>query len=313
MRVAQDNQPFKERYTIQDLEGLSRIQAHTIRIWEKRYDLLHPIRLGNNVRYYSHKDLQKILNVAALYHQGFKISRIASLAEADLEETVRKEMLVDHQGDFAGHSLRMAMLNFDHALFDQTIHLLLAQKTFREVFRTVFLPFLNDVGLMWQTSVITVAHEHFLTNLLRQKILYQIDQLHAITVDPDQKIFVLFLPDCEVHELGLLYAQYELMLHGCRTIYLGQSVPLESLSDLQTAFPAIIFITAFTIHPQDDKVADYLKNVSKNLLRKGYDELWVSGRKIHNPNSRVKIKGIRYIMGADEFIESIRSLLSLPS
>lgn len=314
MMVAKDNQPFKERYTIQDLEGLSGIQAHTIRIWEKRYDLLHPIRLGNNVRYYSHKNLQKLLNVAALYHQGFKISRIASLTEADLEETVRKEMLVDHQGDFAGHSLRMAMLNFDHALFDQTIHLLLAQKTFREVFRTVFLPFLNEIGLMWQTSVITVAHEHFLSNLLRQKILYQIDQLHAITVDPDQKVFVLFLPDCEVHELGLLYAQYELMLHGCRTIYLGQSVPLESLSDLQTAFPAIIFITSFTIHPQDDKVADYLKSVSKNLLRKGYDELWVSGRKIHNPNIRVKIKGIRYIMGADEFIESIRSLLSrLPS
>ena len=79
----------------------------------------------------------------------------------------------------------------------------------RDRFRTVFLPFLNDIGLMWQTSVITVAHEHFLSNLLRQKILYQIDQLHAITADPDQKVFVLFLPDCEVHEIGLLYAQYE--------------------------------------------------------------------------------------------------------
>lgn len=308
--VAQDNHPFKERYTIQDLEGLSGIQAHTLRIWEKRFDLLHPMRSGNNVRYYSHKDLQKLLNIAALYHQGYKISRIASLTEADLEETVRKEMLVDYQGDYAGLSLRMAMLNYDHVLFDQTIHLLLAQKTFREVFRTVFLPFLNDIGLMWQTSVITVAHEHFLSNLLRQKILYQIDQLHAITVVPEQKVFVLFLPDNEVHELGLLYAQYELMLHGCRTIYLGQSVPLESLSDLQTSFPAIIFITSFTIHPQDDKVVDYLKSVSKNLLRKGCDELWVSGRKVQNPNAREKIKGIRYIKGADEFIESVRSLLS---
>ena len=308
--VTQEHQPFKERYTIQDLESLSGIQAHTLRIWEKRYDLLHPMRAGNNVRYYSHQDLRKLLNIAALYHQGHKISRIASLPEAELEETVRKEMLVDHRGDFAGHSLRMAMLNYDHALFDQTIHLLLSQKTFREVCRTVFLPFLNDIGLMWQTSVITVAHEHFLSNLLRQKILYQIDQLHAITADPDQKVFVLFLPDCEVHEIGLLYAQYELMLHGCRTIYLGQSVPLESLSDLQTAFPAIIFVTSFTIHPQDGQVVDYLKGVSKNLLRKGSDELWVSGRKIHNPENRGKIKGIRYILGADEFIESIRSLLS---
>lgn len=308
--MAQENKPFKERYTIHDLESLSGIQAHTLRIWEKRYDLLHPIRSGNNVRFYSHKDLQKLLNIAALYHQGHKISRIAALSDAELEETVRKEMLVDHEGDFAGHSLRMAMLNYDHALFDQTIHLLLAQKTFREVFRTVFLPFLNDIGLMWQTGVITVAHEHFLSNLLRQKILFQIDQLPAIPIDPDKKVFVLFLPDNEVHELGLLYAQYELMLYGCRTIYLGQSVPVESLSDLQNAFPAIFFITSFTIHPQDDKVVDYLKSISKNLLRNGKDELWVSGRKIHHPANREKIKGIRYIMGADELIETVRTLVT---
>lgn len=310
--MTKENQPFKEQYTIHDLESLSGIHAHTLRIWEKRYDLLHPVRSGNNVRYYGHKDVQKLLNIAALYHQGYKISRIASLNVSDLEETVRKELLVEHQGDFAGHSLKMAMLNYDHALFDQTMHLLLAQKTFREVFRTVLLPFLNDIGLMWQTSVITVAHEHFLSNLMRQKILYQIDHLHAITAVQDQKVFVLFLPDGEVHEIGLLYAQYELMLHGCRTIFLGQSVPLESLSDLQTAFPAIIFITHFTIHPEDDKVGDYLKNVSKNLLRKGRDELWVSGQKVNNSENRGKIKGIKYILGADEFIESVRSLLSQP-
>lgn len=303
--MKQQNQPFKDRYTIQDLDRLSDIQAHTLRIWEKRYDLLHPMRSGNNVRYYSHADLQKLLNIAALYHQGYKISRIASLSGTDLEETVRKEMLVDHKGDYAGHSLRLAMLNYDHALFDQTIHLLLSQKTFREVFRTVFLPFLNDIGLLWQTGVITIAHEHFLSNLLRQKILYQIDQLHTTLPNPDQKVFVLYLPDNEVHELGLLYAQYELILHGHRTIYLGQSVPLESLSDLQTVFPSIVFVTHLTLQPQDEKIVDYLKAASKNLLRKGKDEIWVSGRKIQNLKPRAKIQGIRYIMGADEFIDSI--------
>ncbi len=303
--MTQENQPFKERYTIHDLESLSGVQAHTLRIWEKRYDLLHPMRSGNNVRYYSHQDLLKLLNIATLYHQGYKISKIASLSEKHLEETVRQEMLVDQKGDYTGHSLRMAMMNYDHALFGQTIDLLLSQKTFREVFRTVFLPFLNDVGLMWQTGVITIAHEHFLSNLLRQKILYQIDQLNTPIHRPDQKLFVLFLPDSEVHELGLLYSQYELLLHGHRTIYLGQSVPVESLSDLKTVFPEIIFITSFTIHPPEEKIGEYLKNISKSLLRKGSDELWVSGRKIHNLKTRAKIQGIRYIMGPDEFIASI--------
>jgi len=303
--VSQENEPFKDRYTIQDLENLSGIQAHTLRIWEKRYDLLNPVRAGNNVRYYCHKELQKLLNVAALYHHEYKISKIAALSPAELRETVQKVMLTDQTDDFAAHSLRMAMINYDQALFDQTTQQLLSRKSFRDVFRTVFLPFLNDIGVLWQTGVITVAHEHFLSNLLRQKILAQIDQLHAIPARHDAKVFVLFLPVNEVHELGLLYSQYELLLHGHRTIYLGQSVPLESLCDLQTVFPSITFVASCTIHPLDDKLVDYLKGVANDILRKGKDELWVSGRKIQSLEIRPKLHGVKYLLSPEAFLSGL--------
>ena len=303
--VAQDHQPYKERYTIQDLENLSGIQAHTLRIWEKRYDLLHPVRAGNNVRYYCHGELQRLLNISALYHHDYKISKIAALSESELIETVRKKTLSDVSGDYATHSLKLAMLNYDQAQFDQTTQQLLSQMSFRDCFRTVFLPFLNEIGLLWQTGVITVAHEHFLSNLFRQKILYQIDQLHTTTIRQDAKVFVLFLPVNELHELGLLYSHYELLLHGHRSIYLGESVPVEALCDIQAGFPAITFITSCTIYPQDEKIKNYLKDISTNLLRRGKDELWVSGRKFNDPKSREKLHGVRYILTPDDFLKII--------
>jgi DNA-binding transcriptional MerR regulator len=303
--VAQENQPFKERYTIQDLENLSGIQAHTLRIWEKRYNLLHPVRAGNNVRYYCHGELQKLLNIAALYHHDYKISKIAALSESDLIETVRKQTLLDVSGDYASHSLKLAMLNYDQTLFDQTAQQLLSQMSFRDCFRTVFLPFLDEIGLLWQTGVITVAHEHFLSNLLRQKILNQIDQLHSTPPLTDAKVFVLFLPVNELHELGLLYSHYELLLHGHRSVYLGQSVPVEALCDIQAGFPAITFITSCTIYPKDEKIRNYLNDISSNLLRKGKDELWVSGRKFNDPKTREKIHGVRYILSPDDFLKAI--------
>ena len=304
-RERNQDQPFKERYTIQDLENLSGIQAHTLRIWEKRYELFCPLRAGNNVRYYNHKDLQKMLNVAALYHHGYKISKIAAYTDAALMEAVRKETLSDTTGDFALHSLKVAMLTFDEPLFNQTVQQLLSKKSFRDVFQTVFLPLLQQTGLMWQTDTITVAQEHFLSNLLRQKILNQIGQLQGIPSSASKKVYVLFLPAGEVHELGLLYSYYELSLHGLRTIYLGQSVPIDSLKDLQQYFPKIVFVTSFTIQPQEEDLHDYVLQLTAGVLRKGKDEIWISGRKIQSPRMRTKIQGVHYILKPEDFLKKM--------
>lgn len=304
-KTGAEDLPFKERYTIQDLENLSGIQAHTLRMWEKRYNLLHPVRAGNNVRYYSPQDLLKWLNVTALYHQGLKISKIAALSNKELQEHVKQATQSDASGQLIIHTLKTAMMTFDQPLFDATIGPLLVQKPFREVFRTVCIPLLQETGLMWQTNTITVAHEHFLSNLLRQKLLHQIELLMARPSSNSKKVYVLFLPSNEVHELGLLYSYYELLIHGHRCIYLGQSVPLDALQDVKTYFPRLIYITAFTIYPADEHLKDYLHTISRDLLRKGKDELWVSGRKIQPASCRPALAGIHYLLSPEAFLKKL--------
>jgi DNA-binding transcriptional MerR regulator len=297
------NQPFKERFTIQDLENLSGIQAHTIRIWEKRYDLLQPKRAGNNVRYYSQEDLQKLLNISTLYHHQFKISRLASMSDEELVEQVRRETLSGNHDAYVIHALKLSMLTYNQPLFDETFRKLQVSKSFREIFTGIFYPLLNEVGLMWQTGTITIAHEHFISNLIRQKILLQIEQLQSASFAPDVKTFVLYLPVNEIHELGLLYSHFELLQHGYRSIYLGQSVPVNVLHDLQAHYPEICFVTSFTIEPADDKVKEYLKEISTSLLRPGMDEFWASGRKIRALATRPRLKGIKYILSPDDFLK----------
>ncbi len=299
------DQPFKDRYTIQDLENLSGIQAHTIRIWEKRYDLLHPLRAGNNVRYYSQEDLLKLLNISTLYKQHYKISRLASMDEAELLETIRKESMQGMSDDFTSHAFKLAMLNYDQPLFDQTFMEVSRHRSFREIFSSIFIPLLNDIGMMWQTDTITIAHEHFLSNLVRQKILLQVEHLQSAQSVPGARTFVLFLPANEVHELGLLYSHYEICAHGHRSIYLGQSVPEEALGNLQSIYPGITFVTSMTTHPTDEKLETYLSNISSSLLRKGKDELWVSGRKIHALSSRTAFSGVKLILSQEDFLKAL--------
>ena len=303
--AASVDQPFKDRYTIQDLENLSGIQAHTIRIWEKRYDLLHPLRAGNNVRFYSQEDLLKLLNISTLYKQRYKISRIASMNDDELLETIRKESIQGLSEDFASHSFKLAMLNYDQPLFDQTFKELSKHKSFREIFSSIFIPLLNEIGMMWQTDTITIAHEHFLSNLVRQKILLQVEQLQSAQTVPGARTFVLFLPANEVHELGLLYSHYEICSHRPRSIYLGQSVPEEALGNLQSVYPGITFVTSMTTHPTTENLEAYLANFSTTILRKGKDELWVSGRKIQNLAANPTHKGVRLIHHQNDFLKAL--------
>ena len=303
--AASVDQPFKDRYTIQDLENLSGIQAHTIRIWEKRYDLLHPLRAGNNVRFYSQEDLLKLLNISTLYKQRYKISRIASMNDDELLETIRKESIQGLSEDFASHSFKLAMLNYDQPLFDQTFKELSKHKSFREIFSSIFIPLLNEIGMMWQTDTITIAHEHFLSNLVRQKILLQVEQLQSAQTVPGARTFVLFLPANEVHELGLLYSHYEICSHRHQSIYLGQSVPEEALGNLQSVYPGITFVTSMTTHPTTENLEAFLANFSTTILRKGKDELWVSGRKIQNLAANTTHKGVRLIHHQNDFLKAL--------
>ena len=285
---------IKSEFTIKDLENFSGIKAHTIRIWEKRYNLLVPNRTDSNIRYYDIQNLQKLLNVSLLNNNGLKISRIADLPDSQIAVKVRELVAKEGANTQASNSFKLAMLNFDENLFNVTYNNLIAQSSLRDVFKNVFLPFLNEIGLLWQVNSITPAHEHFITNLIKQKIHINIERLQLSSPTNFDRIFVLYLPINEIHELGLLYLHFELLLHGYQSIYLGQSVPVANLNDVQKVYNSICFVTYLTVEPSKLSVQEYVNKVKEEVLDESENELWLLGRKVAEAdfiptNSKVKL------------------------
>ncbi|WP_242135862.1 MerR family transcriptional regulator [Aestuariivivens marinum] len=267
-------------FSIKDLENLTGIKAHTIRIWEKRYNLLSPNRSETNIRNYSNASLQKLLNISYLNNNGLKISKIASLGEEEIPIKVREIASRSKVEDHGINAFKMAMLNFDQVLFYNTYNNLIENKTFNEIFYTVFLPLLNEIGLLWQTKTITPAHEHFLSIHIKQKILLNIERLQSLEPKPITKTYVLFLPENEIHDIGLLFINYQLRSKGFHSIFLGESVPMESLLDLHDYYDDITFITYFTIQPETDKIPDYINDFNELLLKKENSRLHILGPKL---------------------------------
>lgn len=271
---------IKTEFTIKDLENFSGIKAHTIRIWEKRYNLFEPKRTDSNIRYYDIDSLKKLLNVSLLYNNGLKISKIANLPEAKIALSVRELVFNKGAGSQASVSFKLAMLNFDEVLFNQTYNGLISQMSFRNIFTEIFIPFLNEIGILWQVYSITPAHEHFISHLIKQKILINTEKLQFLQPNKTGKKFVLYLPMNEIHELGLLYMHFELLFHGHHSVYLGQSVPVENLNDLQKVFDEICFLTYLTVEPSKETVEEYLQQVYSEILKDTNDTLWVLGSKL---------------------------------
>ncbi|QXP62444.1 MULTISPECIES: MerR family transcriptional regulator [unclassified Polaribacter] len=259
---------IKLDFTIKDLENISGIKAHTIRIWEKRYNLLEPKRSETNIRFYSNEDLQKLLNIVLLNNNDIKISKISKMSDEELILQTRALAFVTSLNDESINALKLSMFQFDKRLFNNVYEKLLEEKTFQEIFQEVFIPFLNDVGLLWQTDTLKPAHEHFISNLIVQKILINTEKLQ-FNISETSKTYVLFLPENEIHEIGLLYLNYELVLRGAHTVYLGQSLPLNNLDYFLESDNEICFITSLTIKPYDDKIEDYFKEIDAMIRNSG--------------------------------------------
>jgi methanogenic corrinoid protein MtbC1 len=268
---------IKKNFSIKDLENISGIKAHTIRIWEKRYSLLSPERTETNIRHYSHKNLQKLLNIVLLNNNNYKISKIAQMDDDQILIIARELAFDEAINDEAINSFKLSMFQFDKSLFNNTYSRLLHKKTFRDIFKEVFIPFLEHVGLLWQTETLLPAHEHFISNLITQKIQINTEELRYTQVNTN-KIFVLFLPENEIHELGLLYLNYELVLRGFKTIYLGQSLPLDNLSYFFDIDENVCFVTSMTVRPYDDIIEGYFNELD-SILNESNHSLIAIGRK----------------------------------
>jgi len=270
----------KKSFSIRDMENLSGIKAHTIRIWEKRYNLFTPERTTTNIRTYSLGSLQKLLNITLLYNSGYKISKIAKLEDTNIPVMVREIVSNNSEKSHAINAFKLAMINFDQTLFLNTYNSLLSERSFRDIFNEVFIPLLNELGLLWQTDTISPAHEHFITHLIKQKIYINTEKLQMVEPTQKDKVFTLFLPENEIHEIGLLYLNYEITLRGYKSIYLGQTMPIESLVDLLKYYSNVHFVSYFTVSPTKDDLTSYFHKFSKTLNMSGNSKLFVLGHQI---------------------------------
>jgi len=292
-------------FSIKDLENLTGIKAHTIRIWEKRYNLLEPERSDTNIRSYNLGSLRKLLNINFLNTHGFKISKIAALEESDIAVKVREMSFLGNVEKHAFNAFKLSMLNFDQVLFYNTYNQLLEEKSFREIFYEIFVPIIQDLGLLWQTHTITPAHEHFITVHIRQKILIHIERLQSLNPRPDAKTFVLFLPLNKIHDIGLLFLNYELISKGYHTIFLGENVPIEDLQLINNLYSEVTYVSYFTVMPISDNLSSYLDNLSSTLIENTDNSVLLLGTRFKDFNSKKLPKQMKLYRSIENLVKDL--------
>lgn len=283
-------------YTIKDLERLSGVKAHTIRIWEKRYGIITPNRTDTNIRRYNDEDLKSILNISILRENGYKISEIASFDKSQLSEHVLSFTNNPTKYNTQINNLILAMIELDDRKFDKIITNSTVRVGFEETVIHVVYPFLEKIGILWQIGSINAAQEHFVTNLLRQKIIVALDGQMSGT-HPEAKRFMLFLPESEFHELGLLFYAYIVRKNGHKIIYLGQSAPMRDVVEVAKIKDPDYIITSVT------------SAMDENVLENFLNEL-----KSYFPNKPILFSGLQarnYTKSLPDNIIKINDVLSL--
>jgi DNA-binding transcriptional MerR regulator len=280
-------------FTIKDLSQLSRIKPHTLRIWEQRYGILKPNRSESNIRQYSQEELKYLLNISILYENGLKISNIAKLSQTELTDEVKKLAACEMQYPSHVQGLVVAMLELDEDRFNRQLTNNILSVGMEETITQIIYPFLKHIGVLWQTNTINPAQEHFITNLIRQKLIVAIDGISDQRLRPDHKKIILFLPEGELHEISLLFANYMVKLLGHKSVYLGQSLPLTDLAEIQSVQKADVVFTIITSTPCLEDVGPYLFRLKEAVGEAS--TVWVTGyqvlsQEIELPNNLVVIK-----------------------
>ncbi len=294
---------IKQNFSIKDLENLSGIKAHTIRIWEKRYNILNPDRTSTNIRTYDSSNLQKILNVAFLNEHGYKISRISKLSDEEISKMVRGISASASKENRAQNSFKLSMMNFDEDLFNSTYETLQKDKSFREIFHQVFLPLLEQIGMLWQTDTIKPIHEHYIVDLIKQKLYFNLAEIKKEIKSTSDKLYVLFLPENEIHDIGIIYLYYELLYHGNKAIYLGPSLPLTDLGYLLERHDNLSFVSYFTTAPGD--VEDFISQFNEQVCEKKTYELLLFGHKIREIQYRELPAFVKTHTSLNQFIDNL--------
>lgn len=252
-------------YSIKDLERITGIKAHTIRIWEKRYNIVEPERSETNIRNYCDNDLKRLLNVSVLVHNGYKISHVANFKDEELSQKVL-ELNNINSSNKSGQieSLIIAMIEVDEPKFENVLNSTIIKQGLENTLFEVLYPLLSRVGVLWQIGTISPAQEHFISNLIRQKLYAAIDGLPTETA-VDAKTFLLILPEWEMHDIGLLVYNYLIRKKGHKTVFLGQGIPLQDVVAIKHQTNPDVIVTSFSAHVEENKMIAYLSDLSSSF------------------------------------------------
>lgn len=285
------------RYSIKDLEKLSGIKAHTLRIWEKRYSLFEPDRTETNIRNYSNEDLKRILSISILNKNGIKISKIALMSDAQIAAKVLELNLVKTAYEDLIANLIVGMIDMDEEYFEKMFNAGILRVGFEQTIQKVIFPFFERIGIMWQTGSINPAQEHFVSNIIRQKMIVAIDGLREQSTGHTGTA-VLFLPENEMHEMSLLFYNYVLKSRKFKTIYLGQMVPVSDLQRVCEMVKPDFILSVFTNSYEEKDLAALLKSIIKIT---GRNRFFLSGGAILNYSGSLP-PGVRLFRNLEEFL-----------
>jgi len=245
-----------KKYSISDIEGLIGVKAHTIRAWEVRYNLVPPKRTATNIRYYNDEDLKMLLNVVTLNENGYKISKIAKMSSKQIADLV-VQLKTDWSNDTVQIlQLSNAALTYDEVAFSDILAGCISEMGLTKAMDTVLFPFMKKIGMLWQIGTIDPSHEHFASNLIRDRIIVEIDKVEKPKKE-NPKRFLLFLPEAEMHETGLLFARYLLKKCGHDTLYLGQEIPYSDVTKVLKSYKpdfAFIVLTSLNLGKNINKI-----------------------------------------------------------
>jgi len=246
-------------YSINDIEKISGVKAHTLRIWEKRYGVIQPNRTESNIRYYLDGDLRQIMNIALLNRNGFKISKIAKMPEEEIKNKVAELSEVGGEFKHQLDSLTLSLIELNEYKFDRIVESNIQQKGFETTMIDVIYPLLDKLGLMWITGSITSTHEKFFQNYIKQKLIANIDKLSLFREEPSS--FLIFLPEDEDNELTLLFAHYLIKRRGIKVINLGMNVTLLDIQDACTIVEPSYIYTFINVGNLDISLKEYIEQL----------------------------------------------------
>lgn len=290
-------------YSIKELEQLSGIKAHTIRAWEQRFNILQPKRTESNIRFYDDQDLKMVLNISLLNENGYRISQIAKMDPSEMHQTVIQLTAANYKFPDQVQALTLAMIDMDEERFDKIMSTNLIHYGFENTMKNIVFPFLTRIGFLWQTGSVNPAQEHFITFLIRQKLVVAIDGAVRKTIQQPKK-FVLYLPEGELHELTLLFAHYLVKVRGHRVINLGQNLPFEDAKQAVQMFKPDVVFCIITSSPGPSEIQQYINDLTEAFSG---TPTWLTGYQIVGQGIETADSQI-IIMNTDDLLAHIEAI-----